>query len=231
LLGVRAIGEQVRLPVESANIQTTVHVPENRWVLWANGPLRGPAVRFWVILICSLLVAWTLGRIASSPLRTMEWMLLVIGLTQVPLAAAITVIGLLFLLHWRGRESFAQFDAGRHNALQAFLIALTAIALGILITAVGEGLLGNPEMFVSGNGSNQTALKWYQARVNGLLPTPLCISVSIWWYRFLMLLWALWLALAVIRWLRWGWDNFSKGGIFRSNPRPAAGPPPLPVQK
>jgi hypothetical protein len=46
-----------------------------------------------------------------------------------------------------------------------------------------------------------------------------------------MLLWALWLALAVIRWLRWGWDNFSKGGIFRSNPRPAAGPPPLPVQK
>ena len=46
----------------------------------------------------------------------------------------------------------------------------------------------------------------------------------------ILLLWALWLALAVIRWLRWGWENFSQGGIFRNAPRPATVPPPLPTR-
>jgi hypothetical protein len=230
-LTMRATAEPVRLPVESANIDTVIRVPENRWVLWANGPLRGPAVRFWVILACSLLAAWLLGKIALSPLRIAEWALLLIGLTQVPLAAAVIVIAWLILLKARGADSIAQLSANRFNAVQVVLIVLTACALGVLVTAVGEGLLGNPEMFISGNGSDHLTLKWYQPRSDRTLPTPGCISISIWWYRFFMLAWALWLALAVIRWLRWGWENFSRGGLFKRTPRPSAIPPPLPVQK
>src|SRR5204863_8371267 len=105
-LGLRAQAGEVRLPVESANIQTVITVPEDRWVLWANGPQRGPAVRFWGILICSLLAAVALGRVAHSPLKTVAWMLLVIGLTQVSLPAALAVVGWLFLLEWRGSKSF-----------------------------------------------------------------------------------------------------------------------------
>ena len=100
-LGFRTISEEVRLPVESANIQTVIRVPENEWVLWTHGPLRGPAVRFWGILVCSLLAAFVLGRISDSPLHVLEWMLLAIGLTQVPLLAALAVAGWLFLLAWR----------------------------------------------------------------------------------------------------------------------------------
>jgi hypothetical protein len=229
-LDVHAAAGQVRLPVDSANIQTTIHVPEDRWILWAHGPLRGPAVRFWIILACSILAAWILGRIGLSPLRTIEWVLLLIGLTQVPLAAALTVIAWLFLLKARGQSGLVPLSVIRHNLLQIFLMLLTAAALGILVTAVGEGLLGNPEMFISGNGSDRTSLIWYQARSGTVLPRPGCFSISIWWYRFLMLLWALWLALAVIRWLRWGWENFSRGGIFRRNPRASAVPPPLPTR-
>src|SRR5690606_28708316 len=57
-LGWKAEADAVRLPVESANIETTFTVPDNRWVLATRGPLRGPAVRFWTILVCSLLAAW-----------------------------------------------------------------------------------------------------------------------------------------------------------------------------
>lgn len=230
VLGFRARAEEVRLPVESANISTIVTVPENRWVLWADGPRRGPAVRFWVILVCSLLAAIALGRLASTPLRTIEWMLLAIGLTQVPLPAALIVIGWLFFLGWRGRESFQRLGNGSYNALQILLIALSAGALGILLVAVGEGLLGRPEMFITGNGSSQTVLRWFQARCDALLPQPGCLSISIWWYRFLMLAWALWLAAALIRWLRWGWQHFSSGGFFRKKPKAPVVPPPLPVK-
>ncbi len=224
----------MRLPVESANIHTTLHVPENRWVLGAAGPTRGPAVRFWGILICSLLAAVALGRLAGSPLRAVEWMLLAIGLTQVPLIAALTVVAWLFLLRWRGGESFQRLGWIKYDLLQLFLIVLTAVALGILITAVGEGLLGNPEMFITGNDSTRTELRWYQAHGEGLLPRPGFVSISIWWYRFAMLAWALWLAAALLRWLRRGWHDLTRGGFFhwRKKPAPATpapGPMPPPL--
>jgi hypothetical protein len=229
VLDLRARAESVRLPVESANIKTIITVPGDRWVLWTDGPQRGPAVRFWVILICSLLAAVALGRIGHSPLRTVEWMLLVIGLTQVPLPAALAVVAWLFLLGWRGRESFQRLSTPAYNLLQVALVALTVGALGILIVAVGAGLLGDPEMFIKGNDSSRTVLRWFQARSDALLPTPGCLSISIWWYRFAMLLWALWLAAALLRWLRRGWQHFSAGGFFRRTEKKTSIPPPLPA--
>jgi hypothetical protein len=142
------------------------------------------------------------------------WMLLVIGLTQVPLAAAFVVIGWLFFLAWRGSESFQRLGNGGYNTLQVALMLLTLAAMGILFTAVGEGLLGRPEMFIIGNGSVQTALRWFQPRSEN---------------RLLMLAWALWLAASLIRWLRVGWQNFSSGGYFRGKPKAQPTPPPLPT--
>jgi hypothetical protein len=180
--------------------------------------------------VCALVAAIVLGRVAHSPLRGAEWLLLLIGLTQVPLPAALAVVGWLFLVAWRGRESFQRLSTDFYNLLQLALIALTALALGILVFAVGEGLLGNPEMFIAGNGSKRTLLRWFQPRAESLLPQPGCVSISIWWYRAAMLLWALWLAAALLRWLRVAWQNFSSGGFFRKVKiaLPKAGPPPLP---
>jgi len=226
-LGFRARVEAVRLPVESANINTTLNVPDNRWVLWADGPLRGPAVRFWTVLLCSLIAAGVLGSLKLSPLRPLEWMLLALGLTQVSLFLAMIVIAWLFFLAWRGRDSFLRLPVWGFNLLQVFLIILTATTLGIFIGVVAQGLLGNPEMFIAGNGSTRSALLWYQPRCENVLPQPGCLSVSIWWFRILMLAWALWLAASLIRWLRWAWTQFSTGGCFHRTPKNPATPPPL----
>ncbi|MBV9656529.1 MAG: hypothetical protein JO295_00310, partial [Verrucomicrobia bacterium] len=225
-LGVRARVEEVQLPVESANLTTVLTVPADRWALWTDGPRQGPVVRFWGILVCSLLAAFALSRVRLSPLRLWEWTLLVIGLTQVPLPAALFVVGWLFFLAWRGQESFARRRVWEHNTLQVLLIGLTLLSLGTLLAAVGEGLLGSPEMFITGNGSSRTVLRWFQARCEALLPRPGCVTISIWWYRLFMLAWALWLATALLRWLRWGWENFSRGGLFRHE---AAPPPSAPT--
>ena len=227
VLGFRATAGEVRLPVGSANIDTVITVPEDRWVLWTSGPQRGPAVRFWGILACSLIAAVALGRVPHAPLPTWEWMLLAIGLTQVPLPAAMIVVGWLFLLAWRGLPSFQALHNLSYNGSQVLLMGLTAVTLGILIVAVGEGLLGSPEMFITGNGSTRTALRWYLDRSGPLLPIPANYSVSIWWYRFLMLVWALWLAAALIQWLRLGWQHFSAGGCFRPWRTVRATQPPI----
>jgi len=226
-LGIYASVDQVRLPVESANITTVLNAPGNRWILWTHGPLRGPSVQFWVIIICSLIGAQVLARLTSSPLNVLEWTLLGIGLTQVGLLGLI-VVAWLFLVTWRGTESFQKLKPWLYNLSQAFLLGLTGISLLLFLNVLGCGFLGHPKMFIEGNGSYGSFLQWYQAHAENALPLPGCLSVSIWWYRLLMLAWALWLASSLIRWLTWGWGQFSKDGLWHKKPKKIIAPPALP---
>jgi hypothetical protein len=125
----------------------------------------------------------------------------------------------LFLLAWRGQQEPERMRAWRFDLLQIGIVLITLVALAILVVVVSKGLLGSPKMFILGNGSSQTYLQWYQGRVGADLPDPYIVSISVWFYRLLMLAWALWLAAALLRWLGWGWFQFSHGGgwkrIFR----------------
>lgn len=207
--------DAIRLPVESANVQTTMQVGNDRWVLWTYGPLRGPAVRFWIVLVVAMTAGWILGSVPGSPLKHHQWMLLSLGLTQVPLMAAVLVAGWFFIFVWRGTTAFTRLPAAGHNIIQILTIIFTAVVMLIFIWIVGEGLLGSPEMFILGNGSGGNFLQWYEAHCPDLLSQPGYLSVSIWWYRLLMLLWALWLAASLLRWLWWAWGAFAKDGVFR----------------
>ena len=182
------------------------------------------------MLAVSLLAAWVLGGLTLSPVTRLQWMLLALGLTQIHLAAALTVVGWFFLVAWRGQRG-SGVAAWKFNLLQVLLVGLTLAALGILVAVVREGLLGNPEMFIRGNGSSRVELCWFQPRSGTELPLPVVVSVSVWFYRLMMLAWALWLASALIRWLRWTWMQFSTGGCWKALARKPKSPPPLPANK
>ena len=209
----------VILPVEAANVTSLMNVPESRWILWTRGPLRGPAVQFWVILLLACLVGLALSRHPLSPLLGYEWVLLAIGLTQVHFSAGLLILAWLFLLAWRGKREPNSQHWLAFNFGQLGLILLTIIALSILVFIVSRGLLGQPEMFIRGNGSFAGALTWFTPASGTELTRPEIISISIWFYRLLMLVWALWLANAVIGWLQLAWKNFTAGGAWRSRPR------------
>lgn len=227
-LGFRAAADRVIAPAECANVTVTMRVPENRWILWADGPRLGPAVRFWTVLACALIAAQLLGSLRLTPLRRHQWALLSLGLTQVHFIPALIVVLWLFALAWRGRgagDGIAR--PWLFNLFQLVLLGLTAIVVGVLLDVLHTGLLGDPEMFISGNGSTRSVLTWFQARTEGELPEPWILSVSIWWYRFLMLAWALWLANALLGWIRWGWEQFSHGGVFRRRAKVQVPAPPV----
>jgi len=67
----------------------------------------------------------------------------------------------------------------------------------------------------------------YLDRVPGAMPGPYVVSVSIWFWRIAMLLWSLWLASSLVRWLPWCWRCFSTAGVWRKKP-PRAVPPAAP---
>lgn len=205
----------VDLKTPSVNALTVVEMPRGRWLLLAGGPRLGPAILFWSLLAVILLVAWGLGRVRLTPLAARHWALLGVGLSQAPLTAAAIVAGWLLALGLR-RERGATvrrdkvFDLG-----QMLLVAWTLVALGILFWSIQQGLLGTPEMQVAGNGSTAFRLRWYADRAGAVPPTAWMLSVPLLIYRAAMLAWALWLAQALLRWLRWGWESFTMGGGWR----------------
>jgi hypothetical protein len=205
----------VDLGTVSVNAELQVVMPANRWILLAGGPRFGPAVLFWSLLPVVLLVALGLGRVRSTPLRTWQWFLLGVGLTQVDVALAVVVVGWLLALGWR-RARDGDLDPFAFDLMQMLLVLWTAAALVVLFLAIQRGLLGAPDMQIAGNGSSAALLRWYQDRAAAVLPQAWVLSVPLLVYRLLMLAWALWLAQALLRWLRWGWECFGTAGFWRA---------------
>lgn len=215
---------RVRGPLVNVNVQ--VQVPEDRWLLWVYGPDWGPAILFWGYLLLALGLAVAVARVPNTPLRTHQWMLLVLGLTQVDAAAAMLVVGWFFAMVLRAK--WAPPGKWKFNVVQLWLAFLTVMAAAVLADAVREGLVVQPDMQVAGARSSMGSLSWYVDRLHGSadsqLPTPGIVSLPLWVYKGLMLAWALWLALSALGWLRWGWQAFSSGGRWRRSP-PNAGKP------
>ncbi len=207
-------GPQVTLAQEAVNARVVLHVPENRWILWLSGPRLGPVVLFWSYLGACLLVAFFLARTGLTILGIGQWILLAIGLAQVPVPAGALVAVWLLALGVR-RRSYPSRGTLQFDLIQVALVGLTLAALGVLYWAIMQGLMAPPEMQIAGNDSSPYLLKWYQDRIAGSLPMPVVVSLPRWTYQALVLLWSLWLVAALVKWLAWGWECFGSGGMWR----------------
>jgi hypothetical protein len=223
-------GPEVDLNTGSVNANVQINMPASRWILLLGGPRMGPAVLFWSLLVVILVTAWALGRVRLAPLRTRDWILLGIGLSQVPLLGAALVAGWFLVLGLRRRDSSKIGNPQLFDLLQVILAGWTLLMLGVLLWAVQQGLLGTPEMQIAGNASYSSELHWYVDRAGDLLPRPWVLSVPLLVYRLAMLAWALWLALSLLRWLRWGWESLTEDGGWRRwrHQPPAPAPPESP---
>jgi hypothetical protein len=243
------------LGAAGVNATTQITAPIDRVVLAVGGPQVGPAVLLWGVLAVLLLVAFGLARSGLVPLGVGAWFLLGVGLAQSSLAAAAVVVGWFVVLaarrRWVGRadpmtntmnstvtdtttdtttdsRSVARMAGHLPNLVQVLLVVWTLLAAALLLNAVRVGLLGYPDMMVTGNGSDASVLRWYQDRFADQPASAWVVSVPVLAYRLLMLLWALWLAASMLKWVKWAWECFSAGGYWHRRPAKtvAMGPPP-----
>ena len=215
-LGVLMNTPAVNLGVASVNSHIQAVLGQDRWVLFTFGPKFGPAVLFWGLLIVILMLAMGLARVGITPLKTGAWFLLLIGLSQIHIAASLLVVVWLFALGWRAIQS--QERAMSFNFMQIILGLLTIASLFLLFAAVQQGLLGDPDMQITGNQSTMSDLKWYQDHSEQTLPSAGILSVPMMVYRLAMLAWSLWMAVSLLNWLRWGWNCFSQDGLWKQPP-------------
>jgi hypothetical protein len=226
---------EISLGLPAANITLAAIVSDDRWLLAAFGPPVGPAVLFWGELLVAMALAWLLSRWRGSPLRLHHWLLLVLGFSTFSWLALVVVVVWLFALDWRARNT--PETNWKFNLAQLALAGLTLIALICLFESIRNGLLGSPDMVVRGNDSWANHLQWFADRSVDALPTASVISLPLWVYNIVMLFWALWLAWAVVGWLRNGFSAWTSGGYWRPwrvekteqiELPPSAPPPPGP---
>jgi hypothetical protein len=204
----------VNIRAPASNISVRMDLPRNRWLLATRGPTLGPAVLYWSELAVLILAAIILGRTGLAPLKTWHWLLLGLGFSTFAWPALGIVV--LWLLVSGARERWnGQATWWRFNLIQIAYAALTVVALTTIVTNLPGGLLGTPEMNVTGNGSYGNSLRWFVDRSDSVLPTASAWTVPLWVYKTLILGWALWLSFALLRWLPWVWRCFSSQGYWR----------------
>jgi hypothetical protein len=213
-VGRRAAVPQADLAAPVSNISVSAEMPRNRWLLGTSGPILGPAVLYWPALAALVLAAVVLGRIRWTPLKTRHWFLLGLGFSTFAWPTYALVVGWLLAMGWRERwrDDIADDD---FRLRQTATGVLSVLALGALVLSIPVGLLGTPDMHIMGNGSFGYQLNWFQDRSDGALPGAAVYSLPLWIYKVAILVWALWLAFALVRWLPWAWRAFSHGGIWR----------------
>ncbi len=78
-----------------------------------------------------------------------------------------------------------------------------------------NGLVVDPDMQVSGNGSSGSVLRWFSDRRAETLPDASFVSVPLFVFRALMFLWALRKLARVSRLAGVAWARFSEHGLMR----------------
>ena len=214
-MSLRTMTPAVNIGRAVSNIKLNVSLPNDRWILFVGGPALGPAVLIWGLLLVVVLVASGLGRSDLTPLPSWQWLLLGLGLGLSTCPIIVLVVVWFFVLAARRRMKLPE-KRWVFNVMQVALFGYSIVTLVSLVSAIPLSLLGHADMHITGNGSSACWLRWYQDRIAGpLLPQAWVISLPLWCYRVVMLVWSLWLAFALTGWLRWAWEGFSDRLLWR----------------
>jgi hypothetical protein len=213
-ISTRLVTPAVNIGAPASNILLQLELPRDRWLLGTQGPRLGPAVLYWSELAVLLLAAIILGKTNLAPLKTWQWLLLGLGFSTFDWPAFGWIVVWLLAsgarARWDGAGPWWRFDL-----VQVAVAGLTIIALATIVSSLPGGLLGVPDMSVTGNGSYGNMLRWFADQGNAVLPQAAAFSVPLWVYKAFILGWALWLSFALLRWLPWVWRSFSAQGYGR----------------
>jgi hypothetical protein len=216
-LGVKTQTPELSLPLPLTNITTEVSMPSDRWILAVGGPRLGPAVLYWSLLVVVLLLAVALAKSRFSPLKIYEWILLTLGIASYSLTVLVLMAAWLALIKMRGERKEAPASNG-FNLAQIGLYVLSVVALLSLLGSIPYSLLAEPDMYIEGYQSYGHQLSWFEDKSAGAMSQAWVISLPMWVYRVAMLLWALWLAFALMRWIPWAWAQLGHLGFWYKAP-------------
>lgn len=209
------------LAYPASNVSTNVEMSRDRWVLLLGGPELGPGILLWGMVLVALILALLIARIPGLPFTATDAALLSLGLSLANLPATLLVAVWVIALRFRGEIVVSLPQQWLKNLLQISTAMLSFLTIITLVASVPFALLGSPDMQVQGNGSTAYSYNWFTDQTSSVLPSAWVLSVPMWVYRAMMLIWSLWLAFALIRWVPWAWQQWSTPAMWYKDPKPS----------
>ena len=206
----------INLNAPVSNITSTVNLTQQRWVLWTNGPVLGPAVLYWGELLAFILFAILIARVPFSPLSSLSWIALGFGLS-LNNWSVLMLVALWFASLTASTYRAKTISHTAFNFSQLLLYGLSIVTLLSLIAVIPTSLLSAPNMGITGNNSYGNHLQWFADKSNGALPEISVISIPILFYKGLMLTWVIWLSFTSLHWIKWAWAKLGLQGYWRAN--------------
>lgn len=192
---------RVTLSTPTHNLTTVLEPAPDRWVVWTGGSVWGPSVVFWGKLIIVCLIAGALARFGFLGISIGAALMLGIGITSAPTYLLGVPLFWLALLHVGGnyREPILRRSP---IVTRVAVLLVSASALMVLYNIVETGLVLNPPMLIAGNGSSSESLRWFVDHTEQELLRPWIISLPMWTWRAFSLVWASWLVVSLLNWLK-----------------------------
>lgn len=208
----------INLNAPVSNITSIVNLTRQRWVLWTDGPILGPAVLYWGELLAFILLAILVARVPFSPLTLVSWIALGFGLS-------LNNWGILMLVAvWFASLTASTYRPKNLNRLafnfsQFILYGLSIVTVLALIAVIPTSLLSSPNMGITGNYSFGNNLQWFADKSDGQLPDITVLSIPVLFYKGLMLAWVIWLSFTSLSWIKWAWGKLGAQGYWRAKPQ------------
>jgi hypothetical protein len=191
-----------------------MQLPDDRWLLALGGDATLVTVLlFWGGVLLSLILAFAATRLGLTPLTLRDSLLLFIGFATMSVWVPVLWVAALAIAGAAGRAT-APSVGGLAKLLQASRLVFIAGALIGLCSSVPMALLSAPDMHLVNTADDwQMGLRWF---ADGVTQSPAVWAFSLpqWSYKLVMLLWALWLASAILRWLPWCWQQLTVQGFW-----------------
>jgi hypothetical protein len=205
----------INLNAPISNITSAINLTRQRWVLWADGPVLGPAVLYWGELLAFIIFAILVARVPFSPLSTISWIALGFGLS-LNNWAILMLVAVWFASLTASTYRPKTLNRNSFNFSQFLLYGLSVITLLSLLVTIPTSLLSSPDMGITGNNSYGNYLQWFADKSDGLLPQVSVISIPILFYKGLMLAWVIWLSFSGLNWMKWAWKKLGSQGYWQA---------------
>jgi len=191
----------ISLDNDYSNIKQTVNIPRSRWILYGKSQGVGPAFSYWGEFLFFTVLAFFLSRAPYSLLKFWQWLVLGWAFGTVSWFAFAVIVAWLFFISWKNQLKLQDVNY-KTILLQWATVFFTLSTLLVFIGSVAYGLLSYPSMGIAGKGSSVNSLHWFLDSYQGEIPPVSIISLPIWWYKAIMLIWSIWVSFSLLNWLK-----------------------------
>ncbi len=200
-LGLIAQTPSIQLENSMVNINQSINIPRSRWVFYGYSKGFGPAFLYWGEFIFFTILAFFLARLPLSILNFWQWLVLGYAFGTVSWFAFGVVTFWLFFVGWKSQNPNHAINL-KNILMQWATVIITFIAISVFIGSVAFGLLSYPRMGIIGQGSSVNSLHWFLDAHQNQLPAITIVSLPIWWYKAIMLVWSIWVSFSLLNWLK-----------------------------